>query len=152
MFTWRCVKTPQNSVSADGPITTVKSKCSRRCWPYASLSFGFVIFGSGVKWTGVKWIEMNWIVIQRSGMKWDETGYQKSPFGLDFRLQSCPTTTHSCLQSWHFAPPTTQKSSFLKAPPPWAGQKKKSYLFFMPVVHWFLGLLFYFPIGVKSIY
>ena len=59
MFTWRCVKTPRNSVSADGPITTVKSKCSRRCCAYVSLTFGFVIFGGGVKWTGVKWFEMN---------------------------------------------------------------------------------------------
>ena len=59
MFTWRCVKTPRNSVSADGPVTTVKSKCSRRCWDYVSLSLGFVIFGGGVKWTGVKWIEVN---------------------------------------------------------------------------------------------
>ena len=31
MFTWRCVKTPRNPVSADGPITTLKSKRSWRC-------------------------------------------------------------------------------------------------------------------------
>ena len=64
MFTLRYVRSSRNPVSDYGSITTLKYKCSKRRKVSLSLSFGFVIFGNGVKWGGVTCAEMNFGVVK----------------------------------------------------------------------------------------